>query len=150
MLSTLILTAHTKDGAEIARDYGVPRPLRRIIAEHHGTSVARYFYRAACDAAEETGEVVDPAMFRYRGPKPRSPEAAIVMLADSAESAARSLENASFSRLERLVHDIVAARLKDGQLDDCRMTITQIRRVESSLIRSLTAVSHPRIAYPPS
>ena len=147
-MSTLILTAHTKDGAELARSYGVPTPLRRTIVEHHGTTVAEYFYREACKEMKNAGSEVNRDTFRYRGPKPRCPESAIVMLADSAESAARSLDNASASKIERLVHEVVESRLDDGQLDESRMSITDIRRVESSLVRSLTAVSHPRIRYP--
>ena len=147
-LSTMILTAHTKDGVELAARYGVPSPLRRIIAEHHGTSVVEYFYDKALKAAENPTESVRQGMFRYRGPKPRGPESAIIMLADSVESAARSIENASPSRIEKLVREIVQKRLGDGQLDESRMNITDIRRVEKSLVRSLMAISHPRIRYP--
>lgn len=145
-LSALILTAHTKDGVELAGQYGVPMPIRRVIGEHHGTSVTQYFFNKACKAAKE-GEVSE-ATFRYRGPKPRSREAAIVMLADAAESAARTLDNPSPSAVERLVREIVDARLEDGQLDESRMNITDVRKVERSLVRSLTAVSHSRIRYP--
>jgi len=148
MLSALILTAHTRDGAEIASQYGVPSSIRRIIAEHHGTCLTEFFYDKALKAAGPSGEGLPDAPFRYRGSKPHSPEAAIVMLADSAESAARSLESASPSHIEKLVHSIVEKRLKDGQLDECRMNITDIRTVERSLIRSLMAISHPRISYP--
>jgi hypothetical protein len=147
-LSALILTAHTKDGEEVAAEYGVPAPLRRIVVEHHGTTMVEFFYNKAVEEAKDDGGSVKPEDFRYRGPKPQSPEAGIVMLADSAESAARSLDHVSPARIERLVHDIVEKRLKDGQLDDCRMDITEIRLVERSLVRSLTAISHPRISYP--
>ncbi len=148
MLSALILTAHTKDGVELAARYGVPSPIRHIIAEHHGTSVVEFFYRKAVEESGRSGDVVKEEMFRYRGMKPRSPESAIVMLADAGESAARSMDSMSPSGFERLVHDIVEQRLKDGQLDECRMNITDIRRVEKSLVRSLTAIAHPRIRYP--
>ena len=148
MMSTLILTAHPKDGAELAREYGVPSPIRRIILEHHGSSLVQYFYDKARKEAESENDPVDPDTYRYRAPKPRSPESAIVMLADSCESAARSLEEASPSSVEKLVHKIVFARLEDGQLDDCRMSITALRLVEKSLARSLVAGSHPRIRYP--
>jgi hypothetical protein len=146
-LSTLILTAHPKDGEELAAEYGVPAPLRRIIAEHHGTTLVEFFYGKARDEAGESAAVT-PEEFRYRGPKPQSPEAGIVMLADSAESAARSLDQATPARIEKLVHEIVDKRVRDGQLDDSRMNITEIRLVERSLVRSLTAISHPRIRYP--
>ncbi len=148
MLSALILTAHTRDGAEIASEYGVPSSIRRIISEHHGTCATEFFYNKAVKAAGPAGEGLSDEPFRYRGSKPHSPEAAIVMLADSAESAARSLERASPSHIEKLVHSIVEKRLEDGQLDDCRMNITDIRAVERSLCRSLMAISHPRIRYP--
>jgi len=148
MMSTMVLTAHTKDGVELAARYGVPSPLRRIIAQHHGTSVVEYFYKKAVQCESDTP--VNRDSFRYRGAKPQSPEAAIVMLADSAESAARSIGNASPRRIEKLVHEIVEKRLEDGQLDESRMNITDIRRVEKSIIRSLMAISHPRIRYPGS
>jgi hypothetical protein len=148
MLSALIVTAHTKDGVELAARYGVPSPIRRIIAEHHGTGIVEFFYQKAIEEAERSGIAVHEEMFRYRGLKPRSAESAIVMLADASESAARSMDAMSSSGIERLVHDVVEQRLKDGQLDDCRMNITDIRRVEKSLVRSLTAISHPRIRYP--
>ena len=147
-LSGLILTAHTKDGVEIARQYGVPTPLRRIVAEHHGTMVVEYFYNKALKEAGNPPKNVKESMFRYRGPKPRSPESAIVMAADAVESAARSLEKVSPSRIEKLVHGIVEKRLEDGQFDESKMNITDIRKVEISLVRSLTAVSHARIRYP--
>ena len=147
-MSTLILTSHPKDGSEIAKSYGVPTPLRRIIREHHGTSVVQYFYRKACEEAKDSSIKVKVTTFRYRTPKPRTPESAIVMLADSVESAARSLDGASPGRIKRLVHEIVSARIEDGQLDESRMNITDIRRVEASLVRSLTAVMHLRISYP--
>lgn len=147
MMSTLILTAHPKDGVEIADQYGVPAPLQRIIAEHHGTTLAQYFYDKAKTEADVSGRDVNMDNFRYRGPLPRTPESVIVMLADAAESAARSLKGASPGQIERLVKGIVESRMKDGQFDESRMNITDIRRVEASLIRSLLAVSHPRIQY---
>lgn len=145
-LSALILTAHPKDGVDVAAQYGVPTPIRRIIAEHHGTFAAQYFLREARKSAG--GQEVMEAMFRYRGPKPHSRESAIVMLADATESAARSLDHPSAAAVERLVHEIVEARLEDGQFDESHMDITDVRRVEASLARSLTAVSHSRIRYP--
>jgi len=148
MMSTLVLTAHVKDGAELAREYNVPAPLRRIIAEHHGTGLVPYFYKKACDEAEAEQSDVDAGMFRYRGPKPRTPESAIVMLADAVESASRTLSGTSPASVERLVHEIVEARLEDGQLDESGMSLTDVRRVEASLVRSILAMTHRRIQYP--
>jgi len=148
MMSTLILTAHVKDGTELAREYNVPAPLRRIIAEHHGTCLVPFFYKKARDEADGADCDVDPEMFRYRGPKPRTPESAIVMLADAVESASRTLSEVSSSRVERLVREIVQMRLEDGQLDNSRMSLTDIRRVEASLVRSVLAMTHRRIRYP--
>jgi hypothetical protein len=147
-MSTMIVTAHTKDGVELARHYGVPSPLRRIISEHHGTSLVHFFYKTACEEAENNGSDVDPDMFRYRGPKPRSPEAAIVMIADAAESASRAMHDPSAGSIQKLIRHIIDQRLADGQLDESGMSITDIRRVEESLERTLMAVSHPRIRYP--
>ena len=146
-LSALILTAHTRDGAQMAEQNNIPVPIRDIIEQHHGTTLVEYFYQAAVQQAGGNGRV-DPECFRYRGPKAQTPEACIVLLADAVESASRVMSEPTPSRIDSLVREIVQKRLGDGQLDDCPITIKELRKIEQSLIRELTAMFHTRIRYP--
>ncbi|HWC89840.1 MAG TPA: metal-dependent phosphohydrolase, partial [Pirellulales bacterium] len=91
---------------------------------------------------------VEESSFRYPGPKPQTIEAAVLMLADASESASRSLVEPTPARLENLVEDIAMKKLLDGQFDECGLTLEQLRTIEDSLIKSLTAVFHGRIKYP--
>ena len=145
-LSTLIITAHTRDGAELAEEFSLPAPVREIIEQHHGATLVEYFYKQAQRAP---GSETQPRQehFRYPGPKPRSKEAVIVMLADAAESASRVVREPSPGRIRDLVHELVAKRLADGQLDDCNLTLTQVHGIEESVAKSLIAIYHSRIAY---
>jgi len=147
MLSTLIITSHTKDGAGLAEQYNLPSQIRRLIEQHHGTTVVEYFYNEALREAAEPGEV-NRDMFRYRGPNPATREAGIVLLADSVESATRSLSEPTPARVESLVRDIARKRLMDRQLDEADLTFADVRKIEDSLIRSLLALFHQRIKYP--
>jgi len=147
MLSTLIITSHTKDGAGLAEQYNLPAQIRLLIEQHHGTTVVEYFYNEALREAAEPGEV-NRDMFRYRGPNPSTREAGIVLLADSVESATRSLSEPTPARVESLVRDIARKRLMDRQLDEADLTFADVRKIEDSLIRSLLALFHQRIKYP--
>jgi len=149
-MSLLVILAHVKDGLALAREYGLPPVLHQFIAEHHGTTVVRYFHNMAAQRAEEEDEdrEVSETEFRYGGPKPRTRESAILMLCDGVEGAVRALAEPTPGRIEAVVHDIVMARLLDGQLDDCEFTLRELSRVEQSLVRSLCAIHHGRIAYP--
>ncbi len=145
-MSALVITAHTKDGCELADEYRLPARIRDIVAQHHGTTRVEYFYR---EALKESGEEnVEEDAFRYRGPKPQSKEAAIVMLADSVESASRVLSEPNPSRLEGLIDEIIDRKLRDGQLDECQMTFRELKQVRDSLARSLIGTFHSRIKYP--
>jgi putative nucleotidyltransferase with HDIG domain len=146
-MSSLIITAHPKDGADMAEEYGVPRVVRDVILQSHGSTLVKYFWRRAQEKATERDQP-DERSFRYRLPKPRGKEAAIVMICDAVESAARSLENPSVGQLRNLVQDLVMDRLHDGQFDESQLTITDLKRLEDCLVRGLTAVFHSRVAYP--
>jgi putative nucleotidyltransferase with HDIG domain len=146
-LSALIITAHTRDGAQMADQYRIPGPIRDVIEEHHGTTLVEYFYNAAIQQAGGDGKV-DPECFRYRGPKPQTCEASIVLLADAVESASRVMSEPTASRIDSLVREITQRRLADGQFDDCSITLKELRKVEQSLVRELTAMFHTRIRYP--
>ncbi len=148
-MSLLIIIGHVKDGVELARQYGLPPVLNQFIAEHHGTTVVRYFYHAASEKRQAEGKAaVSESEFRYPGPRPRLKESAILMLSDGSEGAVRALQDPTPGRIEATVHNIAMQRLLDGQLDDCDITLKELARVEESLVKSLCAIYHGRIAYP--
>jgi membrane-associated HD superfamily phosphohydrolase len=107
-----------------------------------------YFYYEAKKKQDEKQGSVSDSEFRYPGPKPRSKEAAIVMLADASESACRSLADHTPAKVETLVHQLAMKRLQDGQFDECDLTLRELSRIEVGLSKSLAAHHHGRIAYP--
>jgi putative nucleotidyltransferase with HDIG domain len=156
-LSTLIIIGHVKDGAALAQQYRLPRPIVDFIEQHHGTTLVEYFYRQALKSQEETGQA--PALpdggpnpleasFRYPGPKPRTREAGIVMLADAVESSSRVQSNPTPGSLRKLVHDLSMKRLLDGQFEESGLTLTELKLIEESLSVGLIALFHSRIRYP--
>jgi putative nucleotidyltransferase with HDIG domain len=146
-MSSLIIAAHTKDGVELAEEAKLPRCIIDIIAQHHGTSTIEYFYNRYLEEAGERPRL-DQEFFRYPGAKPTTKEAAIVMLADSVEAASRTLAEPVPSRIERLVRRITTARLLDGQLEECALTLSELRRIERAFVRVLCSMYHARIEYP--
>lgn len=150
-VSMLIITGHVKDGVELAREYNLPTSLFPFIQSHHGTTLVEYFYwRAVKQEEERSGEEaeVPEHQYRYPGPKPKSKEVGVVMLADAVESICRTLDEPNASRIEGIVRDVISKRLKDGQFDDCEITMRELHAVEKSLIRTLLGIYHARIAYP--
>lgn len=150
-MSALVIVAHVKDGVDLAKRYHIPRQIVDLIEQHHGTMLAGFFYQKANEAAKDelpAGQQLDEAPFRYPGPIPQSKEAAILMLADAAESASRSLGDVAPGRIENLVRQLVTARLEDGQLNDSGLTLGEIRRVETSMVTSILASRHNRVKYP--
>ena len=146
-MSVMIILSHVKKGIELARKHKLKDIIINFIPEHQGTGVIYFFYRKALDQSKE-GETVNPEDFRYSGPKPQSKETAIVMLADSSEAASRSLGTYTLEGIRELVTRIILDKLKDGQLDECDLTIKDLDDVKESFIRSLMAVYHTRIPYP--
>jgi putative nucleotidyltransferase with HDIG domain len=149
-MSTLVIIAHVKDGADLARQNRIPEPIIDFIQQHHGTTLVEYFYRQASETKklDPNGSDVDESSFRYPGPKPQTKEAGILMLADAVESASRVLVEPTPARIESLVEDISRKRLLDGQFDECALTLEEVRRIGDSLVKSLTAVYHGRVKYP--
>jgi putative nucleotidyltransferase with HDIG domain len=147
-MSLLIITSHVKDGLELARQYHLPATLHEFIATHHGTTLVQYFYQVAADRKGESDRAPQEVEFRYPGPKPRTKEAAILMLADASESSVRSMAEPTPGRIENQVHTMVMRRLMDGQLDDCDLTLREVRQIEESLIKTLNAIYHTRVGYP--
>jgi putative nucleotidyltransferase with HDIG domain len=149
-MSTLVIIAHIKDGADLARQHHLPQPIIDFIQQHHGTTLVEYFYKRASEQSEADPHAseVDETSFRYPGPKPQTKEAAVLMLADASESASRTLVDPTPGRIEGLVHDLAMKRLLDGQFDECGVTLQELSAIEDSLIKSLTAVYHGRVKYP--
>jgi membrane-associated HD superfamily phosphohydrolase len=149
-MSTLIIIAHVKEGAELARQYNLPQPIVDLIAEHHGTTLVEYFYRRAAERQQHdpNGTEIDEQTYRYPGPKPGTRESAVLMLSDAVESASRALTEPTPARIASLVHELAMKRLLDGQFDECRLTLEELEIIEQSLVKSLTAVYHGRVKYP--
>jgi putative nucleotidyltransferase with HDIG domain len=149
-MSTLVIVAHVKDGADLAHQHGLPQSIIDFIEQHHGTTLVEYFFHQATRQQEENpdGVAVDETSFRYPGPKPQTKEAAVLMLADASESASRTLVDPAPSRIEHLVHELSTKRLLDGQFEECGLTLQELHEIEGSLVKSLTAVYHSRVKYP--
>jgi len=150
-MSTLVIIAHVKDGADLARQNKLPEQIIDFIQQHHGTTLVEYFYRQASEQRDKDPEgvaEVDESSFRYPGPKPQTKEAAVLMLADAVESASRALKEPTPSRIENIVEELARKRLLDGQFDECGLTLEEVRKIGESLVKSLTAVYHGRVKYP--
>lgn len=147
-MSTLVIIAHVKDGADLARQHGLPERIIDFIQQHHGTTLVEYFYHQANERRDPTTAKVDESSFRYPGPKPQSKEAGVLMIADAVESASRALVEPTPARIESLVEDLTRKRLLDGQFDECGLTLEEVHQVGQSLVKSLTAVYHGRVKYP--
>jgi len=160
-MSALIIIAHVKEGVDLALKYKLNAEIVDVIQQHHGTSTVSYFYQRALqqqEDAREGGKIMNlrpedvPAVkresFCYPGPKPQTKESAIVSLADSVESASRSLERPTPQRIDDLVQTIVRERLQDRQLDEAPLTLAEIQAVADSLSSTLRSMLHARVAYP--
>ncbi len=145
--SARIITSHVSYGQKLAKEINLPRQIADFIPQHHGTRTLHFFLRKAQSCAAE-GEVVDEAEFRYPGPKPQSKEAAVMMLADSCEAAARSLARPDPENIRTIVAKIFESIVSDGQLDECHLTMRELTKLRESVIASLIAIYHARIDYP--
>lgn len=146
--SAAIVRAHVTEGARMAREAGLPEVLVDFITEHHGTQEISFFYERVKEDAGAGEAEVDPAEFRYPGPRPRSRETAIVMLADSVESATRALDDPTPDRLGELIDAIVEAKLERGQLEEAPLTLRELRVVRDQFQKVLAGMYHRRIDYP--
>lgn len=145
-VSAAILTAHPRDGAAMAQKARVPEAVVDIIRQHHGDGVALWFYDKAVKLYG--AEQVDIAAFRYDGPRPRSREAAVVMLADTIEAAVRSMPEPNPEKVDALIRKLVRGKLDDGQLDESDLTFSELEKICSAFSTVLTGVFHERIEYP--
>ncbi len=145
-MSCLILMNHVKKGLELARKYKLPKQIRDFIAEHHGTNLIAFFYQKALEKSDN--EEINESSFRYPGPKPKTKETGIVMLADAIEAAARTLKDPSPSRIRGMVISIVQDRFRESELDDCPLTLRELTRIIESFETVLLGTFHSRIEYP--
>jgi len=143
--SAQIVISHVKDGLDLAKRHRLPRKIRDFIPQHHGTSLATYFYQ---QARESEGDEVNEEDFRYPGPKPQTKETAIVMLADICEAAVRAERPASIEEIEELVREIIGSKVLAGQLDECDLTLRDLDEIRNAFVNILQGVFHPRIKYP--
>lgn len=145
--SAKIIISHVTYGTKLARELGLPARIVDFIPQHHGTRTLHYFLKKA-ETASDPDEVVDENEFRYPGPKPQFKEAAIMMIADSCEAAARSLEQPTPENIRFIVTRILDAIVADDQLDECDLTLRELTQIRESMIRSLVAIYHSRVDYP--
>lgn len=144
-MSMLIITSHVKDGLELAEEHGLPKSIADLIPQHHGMTVIEYFFNRAIELGDESVRKDD---FRYDGPKPQTKEAGILMLADSVESAARTLSERTPNRVRQLVRNITQQKFNAGELDECALTLQDLHKIEDSFIPILMGTLHGRVEYP--
>jgi putative nucleotidyltransferase with HDIG domain len=149
-LSKSIITAHPRDGVEMLKDYKIPKAIRDIAEQHHGTTLLQFFYHKAKKQAEEDGsnKEIREEDFRYPGPKAQCKEAAIVGIADSVEAAVRSLRNPTVEQIDSMVHKIIKSRLDDNQFNECDITLKELDTIAKALNETLLGIFHSRIEYP--
>jgi hypothetical protein len=142
-MSSLILESHVREGLEMAREIGLPKEVAAFIPEHQGTTLMQYFFTKA----QEMDPEVEEKDYRYPGPRPQSRETALVMLADAAEATVRSLDDQSTKKIRGALTRLFEARIRDGQLDDCGLTMADLNRVRDSFAHVLNGVFHGRVKY---
>ncbi|MBZ5590351.1 MAG: HDIG domain-containing protein [Acidobacteriia bacterium] len=147
-MSALVVSNHVKAGLELARQYKLPEAIRDAISTHHGTKLIRYFYSRAKEKEDPDKGEVQESEFRYPGPKPRSKEMGILMLADAVEAASRTLQDATPGRIQSMIDQMIKNILEDGQLDDCELTLKDLEKIGAAFFWVLTNAFHHRIDYP--
>ena len=145
-LSALIIKSHVKDGIATAKKEKLPRPIVAIISEHHGKTLISYFYNKAVELNPK--QKIQETDFRYPGPQPSTKEAAIVMLADSVEAAARSLENPTPSRIKGIIKQIITHRFNEMELDGSDLTMKDLHKIADAFLPILVGIFHQRPEYP--
>lgn len=147
-MSSLIIASHVKDGLALAEEINLVPRVRELIPQHHGTRLMTYFYQKAKDAAQEKNQDINENDFRYPGPKPQSKEAAILMLADQVEAAARTLQEPTPGQIRSVIQRLIQSTIQDGQFDECDVTMSELSKIAQAFERVLTSMHHHRIEYP--
>lgn len=145
-LSKSIILSHTKDGVDLLKKHKIPEPIQDIAAQHHGTTLLKYFYHKALKEAD--GTTILEEDYRYPGPKAQFKEAAIVGICDCVEAAVRSLQRPTPARIENMVRKIIQDRLEDGQFNECDLTLKELELIRKSICETLQGIFHSRIEYP--
>ena len=152
-MSSLIISAHVKDGVALAREHGLPQEVVDFIPQHHGTTLIEFFYNKALRLAEgspdetKIDEIKD-LDYRYPGPKPQTKETGILMLADAVEATARTVEDPSPQKLEVAIDEIIKKRFMDGELDECPLTLKDLTKIKTAFLNVLVGIYHARVKYP--
>ena len=146
-LSKLLIISHVKDGLELAREYKLPKVIQDFIPTHHGKTLVKYFYLTDKNNAENPDDIKEED-YMYPGPKPKTKEQCILMLADSVEAAVRSINNPTKEKIENMVDNIVKDKLSSGQLDDSQLTISDVKKIKKCFLKTLNGIYHERIEYP--
>ncbi|MFB9280051.1 HD family phosphohydrolase [Cohnella cellulosilytica] len=149
-VSASIIIAHAKDGADMLKAHKLPKPIRDIAEQHHGSTFLKYFYYKAVKQAQEQGKEIDFTEddYRYPGPKAQSKEAAIVGIADCVEAAVRSLNHPKVEQIEEMIAKIIKDRLDDHQFNECDLTMKELDRIAQTLKEAVIGMFHSRIEYP--
>ena len=152
-MSAIVIKNHVKEGLRLADEYGIPQVVKDFVATHHGDSRVEYFYRQALAEANDPSEV-DENAFRYPGPKPHTKETGILMVCEAIEAAVRSIKEPDIVKIEDMIDRITKKKLDDGQLDECPLTLDELRRIKgtvdgnSGMLPILRGIFHIRIEYP--
>ena len=152
-ISAKILKQHVTDGISLANEYGLPRIIKEFIRTHHAKNRMEFFYQKAIDKSDNP-ESVDENEFRYPGPKPNTKETGIVMIAEAIEAQANSVKNPTLEKFEKMIDETIKSRLKDGQLDDCPLTMKDLQKIKGrrdgkhGLLPVLSGLYHSRPEYP--
>ena len=147
-LSALIIISHVRDGVDLMRENKLPEAVIEVVEQHHGTDLIRYFYARATENENAERNQIRQEDFRYPGPKPRSREAALVMMADSVEAAVRAMPKPTIPKIENLVNKIIKERLDDGQFNDCNLTLKDLNLISQAFQKILNGIYHTRVQYP--
>jgi len=147
-MSSLVIMSHIKDGCDLAKDLNLGNEIINIIKQHHGTSLISYFHDKAKRDADALFNTLSESDFRYPGPKPQTKEAALVLMADVVEASSRTLKDPTPARIESLVQERIKQIFRDGQMDECDLTLRDVHKVAESFVRILLGIFHHRIVYP--
>ena len=146
-MSKIIISAHAKDGVEMAQKYKLPQILQDIMMEHHGTSLVSFFYDVAKQDASDEAEASLKEDFRYPGPKPQSKESGIIMLADTTEAAIRSIDKPTLTKIENLIEKVFIMKITDHQLNESGLSLYDIEQIKRTFISIFKSIYHSRLDY---